>query len=245
MPAAYDDWIADAAEREALWRRRFDRVLGGITPGRLLDVGAGIGTFLAIARDHGWTVEGTEVSSTAIDHAARRYGIALELGMLGGTGLTGPYDAISLWHVLEHIPDPRATIRRCRELLVDGGLLVMAMPNDGTAAWLPTALANAARSLAGRSRTPRYEQLRPGRESHIQHFAPATIRRLLAEEGFRGGVDGVDDAAPRRSRRGALAYNIRRLLTVVTPWNFGREMLLVASTATPRVAASAASRWPS
>lgn len=235
MPAAYDAWIADSAEREALWRRRFDRVFGAVPPGRLLDVGAGVGTFLAIARDHGWTVAGTEVSFTAIDHAARGYGIALHHGMLEDAGLTGPYDAISLWHVLEHVPDPRATIRACRELLVEGGLLVLAMPNDGIAAWSPTALTNVARSLAGRTRAARYEPLRPGRESHIQHFAPATIRRLLSDEGFRRRIDAVDDAAPRRSRLGTTAYHVRRLLTAVTPWNFGREMLIVASrTARPR-----------
>lgn len=241
LPAAYDGWIADSAEREALWRRRFDRVLGGIPPGRLLDVGAGIGTFLAIARDHGWTVAGTEVSSSAVDHAARRHGIALELGLLDDVSLAGPYDAICLWHVLEHVPHPRTTIRRCRELLADGGLLVIAMPNDGLAAWLPTAVADVARALMGRRRSVRYEQLRPGRESHIQHFAPATIRRLLSEEGFRRRLDAVDDAAPRRSRPGAVAFGIRRLLTAVTPWNFGREMLIIAAPTTPSVTSPAGS----
>ncbi len=80
--------------------------------GRLLDVGAGLGTFLAQARQDGWAVEGTEVSETAVSYALERYGIVLHRGQVEQMDLgSGSYDIITLWHVLEHRPfagiDPR------------------------------------------------------------------------------------------------------------------------------------------
>lgn len=106
LPTAYHDWIQAAEAREAIWRRRFDRVLGADPPGRLLDVGAGIGTFLAIARDRGWSVEGTEVSTTAIVKALEQHDIAIREGVVEEGAPPGPYDVICLWHVLEHLPRP-------------------------------------------------------------------------------------------------------------------------------------------
>ncbi|MFL5675653.1 MAG: class I SAM-dependent methyltransferase, partial [Chloroflexota bacterium] len=218
------------ADRRALWQRRFDRVLADRTPGRLLDVGAGIGTFLAIARDSGWTVEGTEVSTTAVAYARDLHDVALRLGTLEEAGPDGPFDAITLWHVIEHVPDPVATLRACHDRLAGDGTLILAMPNDDDAAWAATSAGNATKRLLGRATARRYETLRPGVESHIQHFRPETIRAALADAGFGVRATGVDDAAPQRSAAGRAVFGARRLATALTPWNLGREMLVIAVT---------------
>jgi SAM-dependent methyltransferase len=228
-PTAYDDWIRVAGAREAMWRRRFQQVFGADSPGRLLDVGAGIGTFLAIARDRGWSVEGTEVSSTAITKARELHDIAIHPGPVEESAPPGPYDAICLWHVLEHLPHPEETLRFCRGLLDDGGRIVLAMPNDGDEVWALTVVGNVVRRGLGRVRSRRYERLHPGVESHIQHFDPRSIKRLLSSCGLAVERITVDDASPQRSRAGAIMFSARRLLTRVTPWNFGREMLVIAS----------------
>jgi SAM-dependent methyltransferase len=227
LPTAYDDWIRVSPEREAMWRRRFVRVLGNTAPGRLLDIGAGIGTFLAIAREHGWSVDGTEVSTTAIARASELHGIEIRAGLVESAA-SGLYDVVSLWHVLEHLPDPAGTLRFCHGILGEEGRIVLAVPNDGDAAWALTAAANVARRGLGRVPMPRYDRLCPGVESHIQHFDERSIRRLLSQSGFIVDRVGVDDASPRRGRLGAIAYTARRLLSQLTPWNFGREMLVTA-----------------
>lgn len=228
QPTTYDDWIQVADARAAMWRRRFDRVLGHDPAGRLLDVGAGIGTFLAIARDGGWSVEGTEVSTTAVVKARERHGIAIRAGLVEVAAPPGPFDVISLWHVLEHLPSPGETLRYCGELLVERGRIVLAMPNDGDAAWALTSIGNVVRRGLRRVPSRRYEPLRPGVESHIQHFDPRSIRRLLSESGFVVDRITIDDASPERSRPGTAAFAARRLLSLVTPWNFGREILVLA-----------------
>jgi 2-polyprenyl-3-methyl-5-hydroxy-6-metoxy-1,4-benzoquinol methylase len=228
LPTAYKDWIWDAVAREAMWVRRFDRVLGAEPPGRLLDVGAGIGTFLAIARDRGWSVDGTEVSTSAIVKAHERHNIAVRLGLVQEAAPQGPYNVICLWHVLEHLPNPGETLQVCRQLMGEHSLLVLAMPNDGDATWVPTMISNAVRRSLGRAQSHRYQRLRPGAESHIQHFDPRSIRLLLSLRGFDVKFVGVDDANPRRSRLGVMTFAARQLLSRITPWNFGREMLVIA-----------------
>lgn len=235
LPTAYADWIEAAGPREAMWRRRFDRVFGAVAPGRMLDIGAGIGTFLAIARDRGWSVAGTEVSTTAILKARELHDIAIGEGLAEEAAPPGPYDAICLWHVLEHLPDPAETLESCRALMGEGGRIVLAMPNDGDAVWALTMIGNLVRRGLGRARSRRYSRLRPGLESHIQHFDPRSIERLLARCGFVVDRITVDDASPQRSRLGSVAFGVRRLLSRVTPWNFGREMLVIARPRSPSI----------
>jgi SAM-dependent methyltransferase len=227
LPEAYDTWLVEAAARERLWRRRFTTVFAAVPPGRLLDVGAGVGTFLSIARDAGWEPQGTEVSSTAIEHA-RELGIILRSGELATAGVEGPFDAITLWHVVEHVQEPAATLRLCRSLLRSDGRLVMAMPNDGGASNALSIAGNAIRRTLRRPQYPRYLVLAPGVESHIQHFDVGSISRLLRAEGFRIDRVDVDDASPTRSRLGRSIFEVRRWLTRWTPWHWGREMLVIA-----------------
>lgn len=234
LPTTYDDWIELADGRERMWRRRFDRVLGNVPPGRLLDIGAGIGTFLEIARATGWTVDGTEVSSTAIAKARDRHGIAIRAGFVEDTAPPGPYDAITLWHVLEHLPEPSGTLLFCRAILADGGRMILATPNDGGAAWALTRVGNAIRRVVGRAPTRRYQRLRPGVESHLQHFDQRSILGLLSSCGLRVTNIAVDDASPTRSRAGEMAFAARRALSRVLPWNFGREILVIAVVARSR-----------
>jgi len=232
LPTSYQDWMSEAGPRRRLWTRRFRRVLGGARPGALLDVGAGIGTFLAIARDAGWSVTGTEVSRAGIALARSQYGLDICLGAIEQAPVEGPFDAVTLWHVLEHLPNPDSTLKHVHRLLRDDGILVLALPNDGAAAWFPTAMTNLGRRLLGRSAVSRYQRLRPGVESHIQHFDEKSIQRALVGAGFHVESIAVDDAAPRRSSFGTVAYHARRFLTAATPFNFGREILV---TARPRV----------
>ena len=60
-----------------------------------------------------------------------RYGLTIHVGVLEAAAPPGPYDIVSLWHVIEHVPDPPATLRFCHRLLAEHGRIILAMPNDG------------------------------------------------------------------------------------------------------------------
>ena len=98
---------------------------------RLLDVGSGPGFLLRFAKDHGWDPVGIEPSRQAAEHA-RGLGVEVIEAFLDDRLVNelGTFDAIHLAEVLEHLPDPRGMVERCRELLVPGGALCVSVPND-------------------------------------------------------------------------------------------------------------------
>lgn len=98
-------------------------------PGRLLDIGCGSGAYLAMMRELGWSVQGTNVVASAAMDVERRLGIPCRVGEVSELGFSrASFEAITLWHVLEHLTDPRETLRILRSLLVPGGLLAVGVP---------------------------------------------------------------------------------------------------------------------
>ncbi|WP_394748014.1 class I SAM-dependent methyltransferase [Spongiimicrobium salis] len=92
----------------------------------LLDVGAGTGDFLATTQKRGWTVSGVE-PNTAARERAKQKGINLSTTLKELSGKQ--FDVITLWHVLEHLPDLKDQIKEFKNLLSDDGILVIAVPN--------------------------------------------------------------------------------------------------------------------
>ncbi len=109
-------------------RHRFRRVRallgspGGRAPA-LLDIGAGQGHFVEEARRAGWNALGLD---PALPESVPGFRDELESG---GPLPGGPYEAITLWHALEHMRDPAAVLGRVHERLVPGGVLIVAVPN--------------------------------------------------------------------------------------------------------------------
>lgn len=94
--------------------------------GRLLDIGAGTGDFLAVAKNDGWEIIGVEPSKKA-------KGIAIKKSITFVEQTTelesNSFDTITMWHVLEHVPDLGLQIKELKRLLKPNGTLVIAVPN--------------------------------------------------------------------------------------------------------------------
>ena len=114
-----------------LFRKRRANVVRERVPlGPVLDVGCGRGFILSYLKSLGYQAHGTEFSETAAWHARNVLGLEIETGDF----LTSPhqknlYNAVIFWHSLEHLPRPVEAIARARELLKEGGLLSVAVPN--------------------------------------------------------------------------------------------------------------------
>lgn len=94
--------------------------------GRLLDIGAGTGDFLAAAKTGGWNVSGIEPSAKAREIASAK-GVVFSAST--GDFPDGSFDAITMWHVLEHVPDPDKQLAELKRLLKPGGVILVAVPN--------------------------------------------------------------------------------------------------------------------
>lgn len=151
-------------------RRRL-RILAAAAPApaSLLDAGAGRGRFVAAARAAGYDARGIEPSARGVEGALAAYGVELErAGIEDAAVPAGSLDAVSLWHVLEHVDDPGAALDRVAVWLRPGGALLVGVPN----------LASVQARVGG----PRWYHLDLPR--HRTHFTPAGLRALLAARGF-------------------------------------------------------------
>lgn len=137
--------------------------------GRLLDVGCGNGDFLLEAGLRGWDAAGTEFDAQQAGYAARRSGADVRPGELSGCGFgEGSFDVITMWHVLEHMPDPLATLEAALSLLKPGGFIFVAVPDCSS--W--------AARLFGRHWAG-YDAPR-----HLQNFPAGTLKKTLTRAGF-------------------------------------------------------------
>ena len=111
--------------------RRCDAVLKYKKGGSVLDVGAGIGDFLAAMRDRGgWEVRGVEPSLVAAKRARAVYNLDIDIARLDEVSYPPEsFDAVTLWEVLEHVPQPREALCKIFEILMSGSVAVMSIPN--------------------------------------------------------------------------------------------------------------------
>ncbi|RIV44633.1 class I SAM-dependent methyltransferase [Flagellimonas pelagia] len=95
-------------------------------PKSLLDIGAGTGDFLLFAKSRGFEVVGVEPNEKARQRSSQK-GIALHQEIQNI--IDQKFDTITLWHVLEHLPNLDDQIKTIASLLKDDGVLVIAVPN--------------------------------------------------------------------------------------------------------------------
>ncbi len=136
--------------------------------GRLLDFGCGAGAFVARMRVAGWDAEGMDLSPEAA-RVAREAGLTVHESTLPGADLSpASYDAVTLWHALEHVPSPLATLRAVRDLLRPGGWMLAGGPRiDALAArWFGSAWFG-------------YDLPR-----HLTHFTTETLARHIEKAGL-------------------------------------------------------------
>ncbi|HKG94755.1 MAG TPA: methyltransferase domain-containing protein [Gemmatimonadaceae bacterium] len=158
--------------------RRLTESAGGKL-GRGLEVGSYVGGFLTAAAELGWRFEGVDLNPTA-NAFARARGLRVTDGDLDSYDGAPGFDAVAIWNCFDQLAEPRAAARRARELLRDGGLLAVRVPNGAFYAAVRRQLdgpgAPLARALLAHNNLLTF----PYRHG----FTPAALARLLGETGF-------------------------------------------------------------
>ena len=171
---------ADYASESALYLKTFEKRLGlvrrWVSPkSRVLDVDCAAGYFLRVMHDCGHDVHGVELSQAIAKEAIASLGAdRIHIGTLDDAATAMNYeprsfDLVTLWDVIEHVPDPQSVLRRIHGLIKPGGRLLLETQN----------VASRWARLLGR-RWHHYKH-----HEHLYHFTPDTIRRLLQDCGFR------------------------------------------------------------
>ncbi len=138
--------------------------------GRILDIGCGMGYFLYACRQCGYEVQGVDISDDAAAYIREELKIPVTTGPIEAIQLSKEsMDVITMWHFLEHAPDPRVYLEKAWQWLKPDGLLVVDVPNyEGTDAgkmW---------DTWTGWD--PPY---------HLTHFTPHNLMEMLKHKGFQ------------------------------------------------------------
>lgn len=143
--------------------------------GKVLDVGCSAGFFLKEAHAHGWDAHGLEYSPDTAAVAARNPGLQIKSGALEDANYEAKsFDVVTLWDVIEHVPNPLQTMQGVHRVLHDDGLVAISTPNiDGLFPQLSYRVAE---------RLDYWPHPEP--PHHLMQFSGQTLGLLLARSGF-------------------------------------------------------------
>ncbi len=157
-------------------------------PGRLFDLGCGLGTLLRLAREDGWDVAGNDIVAGAVERLRAETGIDAQAGPLEELALPpASFDVVTAYCVLPHVPEPLGEARRIAALLAPGGVLVAEMPAPGFYRWSAKLLARI--GVDWGVRNVYYA-------GHRHAYSPRSLRALLD----RAGLHVVEVTAFRMPR---------------------------------------------
>ena len=136
--------------------------------GSVLDIGCGTGAFLNTMKTNGWSVTGLEPDEAARAKAESLYGIVPQPSHNIFSLPSNSYDAITMWHVLEHVHQLHEYIGQLKNMLISSGKIFIAVPNYTS-----------------------YDAKHYGQywaaydvPRHLYHFSPVSMKRLVEQHGL-------------------------------------------------------------
>lgn len=159
-------------KKQFLQLRDYSKILDFVEckeKGTFLEVGSFAGTFLNEARQRGWKVLGIEPLETPADYSETQLGIKVIRKYFEEADIPSEsIDVVVACHVIEHVPDPAAFIKKAFELLKPGGKLILETPTYDSMMF---------KLLKHRERSVRCD-------GHIYFFTKQTLKKLVENNGF-------------------------------------------------------------
>jgi 2-polyprenyl-3-methyl-5-hydroxy-6-metoxy-1,4-benzoquinol methylase len=149
-------------------------------PGRLLDIGCGMGIFLTMAKERGWEVSGVDISDYATKFARERFGLSCFTGKLKDLRFQDRYfDVITMWDVIEHFESPLEELEEVKRILADDGVILFDTPNVES---LMRLIAHWIYRVTGG--LFKYPVKKLYHQFHLYYFSIETLKMLLDKSGF-------------------------------------------------------------
>ncbi|MHC4605855.1 MAG: class I SAM-dependent methyltransferase [Planctomycetota bacterium] len=210
----YQKYYPDDPETDRSWRAMMSgifrdarrRILAAAPAGRVLDVGCGLGYFLDEFQGTGWDAVGIDISADVARRARERSGADVRSGRLEDRKFPeDSFNAVTLFYLLEHTPDPVAVLRQVRRILRPRGLVLIRVPHMEPLIRL--------RSVMGAPRAFFHPPM------HLCDLNPRVLHRILRDVGFErirtttGGATSPPKPLERMASRlsGAVAATLEKI----------------------------------
>ena len=187
----YDRKIAAAGESSpGRWRDRREALRPHKQGGAILDLGCSSGSFLETLKGGNWDLYGVEMSTESANRALARCGAKVFVGdILDAPFKPASFDAITCFHVFEHLYHPKEVLTKVSEWLKPGGIFYALMPNIDSAGM------RVFKSYWYALELPR----------HLYHFSPKSLSRLA-------GSVGLEEVSLSAKREVFIEYSVTYML---------------------------------
>ncbi len=167
----YDDYLREGPDRIRIFREKYALIRNFIADGdTVLDVGCATGCFLKVLEEKRVSGYGVEISDFAAAYAREQNRLKVTSGDLIGARFPACYfDALTMWDVLEHLPNPTEVLDEVHRILKPGGFLIIETLNIG--------------SLNARFMRHRWPLYSP--PYHLYYYCARTLEALLRFRGFQ------------------------------------------------------------
>lgn len=164
------NWLYQAVRKRTLvQKRKLVEKTTGKSNGQFLDVGSGTGAFANEMKQQGWQVTGLEPDADARAVAKQLFNLELKKMNMFNQLPANSFDAITLWHVMEHVHDLPAYVQQLRNLLKEDGRLFIAVPNY-----------TSKDAAIYKEYWAAYDVPR-----HLYHFSPRSVQVLMEKYGLK------------------------------------------------------------
>ncbi|MDD4271697.1 MAG: class I SAM-dependent methyltransferase [Patescibacteria group bacterium] len=167
------DFISSDKQMEVrgeLYKNFFSQLKSDIPNGKILDIGCSIGQFLKMGKDLGYDVMGLELNEKAAQYAEKKFGVKVERKLLNECNFEdNSFDIVSMFGVIEHLPDPAGVMKDVYRILKPGGVFIGICPNVNSLVCM--VLHQFSKTFTGRL--------------HLSYFSEKTLRYLFAKVGFK------------------------------------------------------------
>lgn len=159
-------YIHTSPGRKSTFERDMKKINKLSKKGRLLDIASSTGLFMDVAKKHGWDVEGVELSKWAVNLAKKKNLKVHNKKLEDIKFKNDTFDVITMFGIIEHVPDPKSMLKEVRRILKKEGLVVITIP-EVSFLW---------KKLLKKD----YYILQ-----HLTYFTPKTLELLLNKIGFK------------------------------------------------------------
>jgi 2-polyprenyl-3-methyl-5-hydroxy-6-metoxy-1,4-benzoquinol methylase len=163
------NFVSQAKGREITFEKSLKFIERYAKKGKILDIGTAGGSFLNVAKKRGWEVHGLEPNKWLCNWCKKNYGIEISSKSLFEQKYPSNYfDVVTLWDVLEHMPDPKKALKECNRILKPNGILVVNYPDIGS--WISRFMGRKWVFLLS---------------VHLYFFTRTTAKKMLKSAGFK------------------------------------------------------------